>query len=839
MKIKQPPIFNSPLLLFPFFILLFSFFSCKNPIIQKIVEPKTVTFETNGGSRVEDQTVFRNQPVKRPPDPSKIDHRFAAWYTDNGTFLKEWNFAAIPSGDMTLYAKWIATGVDGTEIPAAAVTIAGPAKGAAPGTQASKEGSFAEYFTVSAVSWTPDDNPFKGLTVYTVTVTLTANSGYTFAANVAATINGSSETHVVNNGTTLALSHTFAATSDKTVSSITVAAQPTKREYTHGDTLTLAGLVVTLHYDDVTGKNVDFDDFEENNITPVLPAHGAKLSHTAHDGKPVVVHYGDLTANTDNLTVSPKAITFDVEPIPDQTFTGDSLKPTVTVRDGGTILALDVDYTVEYADNTNAGTAAATITGRGNYQGSTGSAPFTINKAAITTAAVTVAAPAKGDTPDTTASGTGNFTAGSVSWSPSHSPFQGDEIYTASVTLTANTNYTFTGIITATINGHTAGISNNTGETATLSFTFDATEALAVTNIVIVTLPTLTYIHGDTLNLSGLVIQLVYEDYSTGNNIQFNDFPSTISTNLADGTPLVHVTHNNMPVTVTYGGSHTQNIGNLAVSKAAGAAVSAPSITGNAAELTVSVSTLAGLLTATGQSIEYAIHDGSVLSAWGSGTTFTGLSTSTAYTVHARSAENDNYSAGASSASAAAITFYRAAFNINGGGGTTPASQTVNAGSSITLPTSGGFSRTNYTFAGWNTESDGSGTDYNSGSAYTLTGDTTLYAKWVENTATISITVEDIEEGVTTDAGTIVISRTGANKTRTITVDSPSDYSSIAWEISGVGIYAGQKVESSGSTFTLDAANVKYNSVGIHTLKLTVIKGGVQYMVNIEFTVVN
>jgi len=549
-------------------VIISAFCSCGNPLIQKIVEPKEVTFESNGGSRVESQTVFKDQPVRRPPNPSKSGYIFDAWYTDNGSFLGKWDFAAIPNSGFTLYAKWIAEEVDGTEITAAAITIINPAKDAVPDTTAGGTGNF----TVGAVSWDPDDNPFKGETVYTASVTLTAHQGYTFAEN-----------------------------------------------------------------------------------------------------------------------------------------------------------------------------------------------------------------------------------------------------------------------FTATINGHTAVISDKTGTTATLSLTFDATESRAVTSISIKTQPILSYTHGDTLDLTGLEVTLDYDDGSTV-DIAFNNFPSTISTNPTHGTPLVRVTHNNMPVEVRYS-NKTATTDTLAVSKAAGAAVSAPSITGNAAELTVSVSTLAGLLTATGQSIEYAIHDGSVLSAWGSGTTFTGLSTSTAYTVHARSAENDNYSAGASSASAAAITFYRAAFNINGGDGTTPASQTVNAGSSITLPTSGGFSRTNYTFAGWNTANDGTGTNYNGGSTYTPTGDITLYAKWVENKAVISITVEEIEEGVTTNAGAIVISRTGAAKTRTITVDNPSDYSSIAWEISGVGIYANQKVEGSGSTFTLDAANVRYNSLGIHTLKLTVIKGGVQYMVNIEFTI--
>lgn len=58
-----------------------------------------------------------------------------------------------------------------------------------------------------------------------------------------------------------------------------------------------------------------------------------------------------------------------VSEIPDQTYTGSEITPAVEVKDGETILTLDMDYTIEYSDNTEAGTAAITITGIGNYCG--------------------------------------------------------------------------------------------------------------------------------------------------------------------------------------------------------------------------------------------------------------------------------------------------------------------------------------------------------------------------------------------------------------------------------------------------------------------------------------
>jgi len=76
------------------------------------------------------------------------------------------------------------------------------------------------------------------------------------------------------------------------------------------------------------------------------------------------------------------------------------------------------------------------------------------------------------------------------------------------------------------------------------------------------------------------------------------------------------------------------------------------------------------------------------------------------------------------------INQYTVTYHVNGGSGTVPASQTVNAGSSVTLSNGSGLSRTGYTFGGWNTHSSGAGTNYNAGASYTPTGTISLYAKW-------------------------------------------------------------------------------------------------------------
>jgi uncharacterized repeat protein (TIGR02543 family) len=80
------------------------------------------------------------------------------------------------------------------------------------------------------------------------------------------------------------------------------------------------------------------------------------------------------------------------------------------------------------------------------------------------------------------------------------------------------------------------------------------------------------------------------------------------------------------------------------------------------------------------------------------------------------------------------INSYTVTFSLNNGSGTTPAAQTKNYNTQITLPT-GTFTRSGYLFDGWNTRADGSGTNYNAGASYTVTETLTLYARWASGTA--------------------------------------------------------------------------------------------------------
>lgn len=71
-------------------------------------------------------------------------------------------------------------------------------------------------------------------------------------------------------------------------------------------------------------------------------------------------------------------------------------------------------------------------------------------------------------------------------------------------------------------------------------------------------------------------------------------------------------------------------------------------------------------------------------------------------------------------------------FNSNGGTGSM-SNQTANTATALT---SNSFTRPGYTFAGWNTAANGSGTAYADGASYSFSSSTTLYAQWTCNSGT-------------------------------------------------------------------------------------------------------
>jgi len=99
-----------------------------------------------------------------------------------------------------------------------------------------------------------------------------------------------------------------------------------------------------------------------------------------------------------------------------------------------------------------------------------------------------------------------------------------------------------------------------------------------------------------------------------------------------------------------------------------------------------------------------------------------------------------NYTAGATFTVIGNVTLYAkwnsevqytVTYHANGGSGAVPAVQTVDPGTGITLPSAGNLTYAGRKFDGWNTQSNGNGTDYAVGATYTVNGNVTLYAKWL------------------------------------------------------------------------------------------------------------
>ena len=128
-------------------------------------------------------------------------------------------------------------------------------------------------------------------------------------------------------------------------------------------------------------------------------------------------------------------------------YTNSSIIPEVSVTWNGTQLTKDTDYTVDYTNNTNAGTATVTVSGKGNYTGTkTGS--FTIAPAQLNDATVNVngtytyTGQAQTPTADDVVVTLGGRTVPSDQYTISASDNMNAGQATATVTAKADGNYT-------------------------------------------------------------------------------------------------------------------------------------------------------------------------------------------------------------------------------------------------------------------------------------------------------------------------------------------------------------------------------------------------------------
>ncbi len=67
-----------------------------------------VTFDSNGGSSVDSQTIEAGATVTKPADPTKAGYTFVGWYLDQ-TCTTEYDFSSPVNATITIYAKWEST----------------------------------------------------------------------------------------------------------------------------------------------------------------------------------------------------------------------------------------------------------------------------------------------------------------------------------------------------------------------------------------------------------------------------------------------------------------------------------------------------------------------------------------------------------------------------------------------------------------------------------------------------------------------------------------------------------------------------------------------------------
>ncbi len=103
-------------------------------------------------------------------------------------------------------------------------------------------------------------------------------------------------------------------------------------------------------------------------------------------------------------------------------------------------------------------------------------------------------------------------------------------------------------------------------------------------------------------------------------------------------------------------------------------------------------------------------------------------------------------------------------------GGTAPVDGTAYAfNTPVTVASPGSLVKTGYTFVGWNTAANGSGTAYAVGGSFNIVASTTLYAQWTINSYPISVTAGS--NGSISPTGPVLVNY-GGSQAFTITPDS-------------------------------------------------------------------
>jgi uncharacterized repeat protein (TIGR02543 family) len=533
------------------------------------------------------------------------------------------------------------------------------------------------------------------------------------------TVNGQNPNVPNNTGGAVTLSHTFAATDTRTATNIVIKTQPTKLAYTHGDPLDLTGLAVTLTFDDASTDDEAAADFTAKNIT-ANPAHGTHLIRSTHNNQPVMITYGSLPQlTTGNLTVNKAPGTFGAHAAVNTIYTPGLRLSNVTLPAG---YAWSAPSTSLNAGN-NQPFAATYTDPSGNYESASGT--IIVNVAKAIGAAVSA--------PTLNTSTHNSITINPITVSTGQSieyvknstnavPLTGWQAGTIFGGLNAGTTYYFFARSVGNGNYETGAASTGAAiatkqytENEIIGYWVDDTGELSVGNGGQGSAVTVQYggsvtFTADGAGYSSQSWMLNGNAIGTGASYTFDtaDDDKEAGRNYVIG------------LTVQKGGKFY--FIEFTVTVVGGQL------------FTVAFSANGG--SGTMPDAQTAIAGSSIILPSGSGLTMSGYAFG-GWNTNIAGTET-NYSAGSPYTPVSNVTlyakwtpvFFTVAFNANGGSGTMPNAQTAIAGSSITLPSSS-LTMSGYTFGGWNTNSAGTGANYNAGDSYTVNSSVTLYARWI------------------------------------------------------------------------------------------------------------
>lgn len=330
----------------------------------KVLRHYTVTFNTNGGSEITAQDVAYKGLATEPTAPTKVGSEFAGWYSD-AACETPFDFATPITADTTVYAKWNRS----------IVTIT--------------FNIVKDWMVGGGTNETVPINIYYGDVIPADAVPDTAVPGYTFdgwylngaAFDVATTpvtenITLDAAWHLNQFDAEIVGEYTYTGTgitpeikvTDSTTKEALVADDNVVVTYKDADGNPVTPVNAGLYEVTVSPKSTD-DSFaycKANAVTLLLEVKPADIAEAGR--------FNTVLENKDGQTA------YDPANLVKINFTGSELLLDGTSKEGYKLYVYDTvrksildstvpDFEIQYANNVNAGTATATVTGVGNYTG--------------------------------------------------------------------------------------------------------------------------------------------------------------------------------------------------------------------------------------------------------------------------------------------------------------------------------------------------------------------------------------------------------------------------------------------------------------------------------------